>query len=129
MSDTRTNAGVDNVSATCKMRSWSVPGERFITLLSAGNLATTQTVVSLLDERSKVPEDRDPSILQAPTMFQVARLVGETLREVIAAYAPPGGPEARRGVHRHPDPRRSDRGHGTEVVLDLPGRQFHRGPR
>ncbi|MEM7322924.1 MAG: peptidase [Actinomycetota bacterium] len=85
LSDTRTNAGVDNVSATRKMRTWSVPGERFITLLSAGNLATTQAVVSLLDERSKAPADRDPTILQAPTMFQVANLIGQTLREVIAA--------------------------------------------
>ena len=87
LSDTRTNAGVDNVSATKKMRTWSVPGERSITLLSAGNLATTQAVTSLLDERSKAPEDRDPSILQAPTMFQVAGLIGQTLKEVIAAHA------------------------------------------
>ncbi len=94
MSDTRTNAGVDNVSATRKMHSWSVPGERFITLLSAGNLATTQAVVSILDERSVAPEDRDPSILRAPTMFQVARLVGQTLREVIAEHAPGNGQQA-----------------------------------
>lgn len=87
MSDTRTNAGVDNVSATRKMRTWSVPGERSITLLSAGNLATTQAVTSLLDERSKAPEDRDPSILQAPTMFQVANLIGDTLKEVIGSHA------------------------------------------
>ena len=90
MSDTRTNAGVDDVSVTRKMTSWSVPGERTITLLCAGNLATTQAVVSVLDERSKAPEDRSPSILQAPTMFQVARLVGETMREVIAANAQTG---------------------------------------
>lgn len=94
MSDTRTNAGVDDVSATRKMRTWSVPGERFITLLSAGNLATTQAVTSLLDERSKAPEDRDPSILQAPTMFQVARLIGTTLREVIGVHAQSEGGQA-----------------------------------
>lgn len=87
LSDTRTNAGVDNVSATKKMRTWSVPGERSITLLSAGNLATTQAVTSLLDERSKAPEDRDPSILQVPTMFQVAGLIGQTLKEVIGSHA------------------------------------------
>ena len=84
MSDTRTNAGVDDVSKVCKMRHWEVPGERAITLLSAGNLATTQAVVSLLDERSKAPPERDPSILSAPSMFQVATLVGDILREVIA---------------------------------------------
>ena len=83
MSDTRTNAGVDNISKFKKMITWHVPGERMITLLTAGNLATTQAVVSLLDERSKRPEDRSPSILQAETMFQVAQLVGETIKEVI----------------------------------------------
>src|SRR3546814_16222254 len=66
MSDTRTNAGVDDISQVRKMRSWHVPGERVIMLMSAGNLATTQAVVSLLDERTKAPQDRHPSILAAP---------------------------------------------------------------
>jgi len=88
MSDTRTNSGVDNVSTYRKMFTWSKPGERVITMLTAGNLATTQTLVSLLDERSKTPAERRPSLLQAPTMFQVATIVGETLREVIAATSP-----------------------------------------
>ena len=90
MSDTRTNAGVDNISVFRKSHSWSVPGERFLTLLSAGNLATTQAVVSLLDERSKAPGDRDPSILAEPSMFQVARLVGDTLKDVIKSNAGTG---------------------------------------
>ncbi len=85
MSDTRTNAGVDNVSTFRKMFSWSTPGERLITVLTAGNLATTQAVISLLDERAKPPVERSPSILKAPSMFQAARLIGETLREVISA--------------------------------------------
>jgi putative proteasome-type protease len=87
MSDTRTNAGVDNISTFRKMTSWEVPGERMLTLMSAGNLATTQAVVSILDERTKAPELRDPTILGAPSMFQVARLVADTLREVIAEHA------------------------------------------
>lgn len=90
VSDTRTNSGVDNVSKYAKMSTWSKPGERAIVLLSAGNLATTQAVVSLLDERSKAPADRNPSILEAPTMFQVATLVGKTLKEVIASHAQTG---------------------------------------
>lgn len=94
MSDTRTNAGVDNISSTRKMHTWAAPGDRFMTLLSAGNLATTQAVVSLLEERSLAPEDRDPSIMRAPTMFQVARLVGETLREVIAEHTSASGQRA-----------------------------------
>ncbi len=90
MSDTRTNSGVDNISMYRKMSTWSTEGERVITLLSAGNLATSQSVVSLLDERSKAPENRNPSILEAPTMFQVARLIGTTMREVIEMQAQTG---------------------------------------
>ncbi|WP_068109486.1 proteasome-type protease [Tropicimonas marinistellae] len=90
MSDTRTNAGIDNISTFRKMRTWSVPGERLITILTAGNLATTQAVVSLLEERSKALGERNPSILEQPSMFQVARLVGATLREVIAERSEEG---------------------------------------
>ncbi len=85
MSDTRTNAGIDNISVFRKMFHWQAPGERAITLMTAGNLATTQAVVSLLNERALPAEERgSPSILEAPSMFQVARLVGQTLKEVIA---------------------------------------------
>jgi putative proteasome-type protease len=90
MSDTRTNAGVDNVSVFRKMFSWQVPGERVLMLMTAGNLATTQSVVSLLDERSKAPHDRKPSILETPSMFQAACQIGETLREIIQANAMSG---------------------------------------
>ena len=90
MSDTRTNAGIDNISTFRKMFSWSVPGERVITLMTSGNLATTQSVVSLLEERTKAKQERSPSILEAPTMFQVARLVGNTLREVVEANSSEG---------------------------------------
>jgi len=83
MSDTRTNAGMDNISTVKKMHTWEIPGDRAIVIMTAGNLATTQSVISLLDERSKAPEDRKPSILEAPSMFQIAREVGRTLREVI----------------------------------------------
>jgi putative proteasome-type protease len=90
MSDTRTNAGVDNVFTFRKLFTWSTPGERVITLQTAGNLATTQAVVSLLDERMKVPAERNPSILEVPTMFQVAKLVGDTLKEVVLAQSDKG---------------------------------------
>lgn len=97
MSDTRTNAGVDNVSVFKKMFQWEVPGERSITLMTAGNLATTQAVVSLLNERSVAAEDRGTlSIVEAPSMFQVAKLIGETLREVIADQAGQSGQTAER---------------------------------
>lgn len=90
MSDTRTNAGVDNISQFQKLFTWDVPGERLITLMTAGNLATTQSVVSMIDERMKARGERSPSILEVPSMFQVARLVGETLRDVIGNNAKSG---------------------------------------
>jgi putative proteasome-type protease len=90
MSDTRTNAGLDNISTYRKMFSWSADGETTITILTAGNLATTQSVVSLIDERMKAPGERNPSILTLPSMYQVARLVGQTLKEVIGMHAQTG---------------------------------------
>lgn len=98
MSDTRTNAGVDNVSTFNKMFNWTVTGDRSITLLTAGNLATTQATVSLLEERTKAPADRSPSILEAPTMFQVAQLVADTLKDVIETHAR-GGQQADSAFH------------------------------
>ena len=90
MSDTRTNAGVDSIATFRKMFSWTKPGERVIVLLAAGNLATTQAVVSLLDERAKAPQDRSPSLLETPSMYQTARVVGNLLKEVIADSVPAG---------------------------------------
>ncbi len=83
MSDTRTNSGVDNISVFRKMFTWSTPGERIISIMTAGNLATTQAVISELEERSKTPEDRHNSLLEAPTMFQVAVTIGKLLRDVV----------------------------------------------
>ena len=84
MSDTRTNSGVDNISVFRKMFHWQVPGDRMIAVMTAGNLATTQAVISLLEERAKTPDDRDNTLLKAPTMFQVATEIGQLLRETIA---------------------------------------------
>lgn len=90
MSDTRTNSGVDNISVFRKMHCWSIPGERIIGIMTAGNLATTQRVVSLLEERNKAAPDRHPTLLEAPTMFQVAQQVGILLRDTIE-LRPDGG--------------------------------------
>ncbi len=90
MSDTRTNSGVDNVSVFSKCHTWTFSGDRVITLLTAGNLATTQSVVSELDERSKAPEDRLSTLAGEPTMFRVAQLIGEVLRDVIQRNADTG---------------------------------------
>jgi putative proteasome-type protease len=83
MSDTRTNSGVDNISTFRKLFHWSVPGERMIAVMTAGNLATTQAVISQLDERTKAPAERDNTLLKGPTMFQVATEVGRLLRTTI----------------------------------------------
>ncbi len=110
MSDTRTNAGLDNISTYRKMFTWVDESETVITLLTAGNLATTQSVVSLIDERNRAPSERGPAILQLPSMFQVAKYVGNTLKEVIAQHAEedlaemqrhllPGRPPVRVEVH------------------------------
>ena len=85
MSDTRTNSGLDNISTFRKMFHFH-GDDRHITLMTAGNLATTQAVVSLLEDRDKVRDERTPAIGQCNTMFEVARLVGETLQDVIGAH-------------------------------------------
>lgn len=81
-SDTRTNAGVDHIATFAKMSVFEQPGRAVIVLMSAGNLATTQSVLSLL--RQRVGEDGQPDILQVPSLYEAAVRVGELLREVIA---------------------------------------------
>lgn len=90
MSDTRTNSGVDNISTFRKMFTFEAPGDRSITIMTSGNLATTQAVISLLQERSKRPSERAPDILRVESMFQAAQLVGATLKEVISGHAEAG---------------------------------------
>ena len=82
--DTRTNAGVDNVGKFKKLHIWSKPGERVFVLLTAGNLAVTQAVVSMLSEGTlgKAKKDTPDNLFTARTMFQAARAVGHAVREV-----------------------------------------------
>lgn len=79
-SDSRTNAGIDHISTFSKMNVFENPGERVIVLLNAGNLATTQAVVSLLRREIHAGEHH---LMNAPSMFEVARLVGRQVRSVI----------------------------------------------
>ena len=95
MSDTRTNSGVDNISVFRKMHKWHVPGERTLVVMTAGNLATTQAVISQLEERTKAPEDRSVSLLESPTMFQVATEIGRLLREIVAETQAANGTKSR----------------------------------
>lgn len=79
LSDTRTNAGVDQINSFCKMNLFEQPGERMLLLLSAGNLAVTQSTVALLEERI---QQEGENLMTAPNMFEAARHVGECVREI-----------------------------------------------
>ncbi|MDX1370566.1 proteasome-type protease [Pseudomonas sp.] len=81
VSDSRTNAGVDHISVFRKLHVFGVPGERLIVLQSAGNLATSQSVISLLRHRLGADGEH---LHNVPSLFAAATLVGETLREVLA---------------------------------------------
>ena len=90
-SDSRTNAGVDHVSTFSKMTIFEASGERVIVLLNSGNLATTQTVVSRL--RKALATD-GPNLLNVPSLFDCATLVGEGVRQVISHHS---GQQAQQG--------------------------------
>ena len=80
-SDSRTNAGVDNVGRFEKMRVFAREGERVVVTLSAGNLSVTQNALGLLEYQSR----RDPSrssFWNATSMYEVATMLGEAMREV-----------------------------------------------
>ena len=87
MSDTLTNGGLDNISQYPKTFSWGIKGERQIFLATAGNLATSQAVISTLSEQAKTKGKRSQSILLASTMFQVARTISQTLAQIIDVTA------------------------------------------
>jgi putative proteasome-type protease len=80
LSDSRTNAGVDNVSTFRKMTIYEHAGERVLVLLTAGNLAITQAVVSLLNDMR--PDDGVATLRSATGMTEAARVVGDTIRLV-----------------------------------------------
>ena len=83
LSDTRTNAGLDNIATYRKMFHFEDPGERVITIMTAGSLSITQTTIARLREAIEAPEPcEDTSIMLAPTMLQVAAIVGNKLAEV-----------------------------------------------
>jgi len=87
VSDSRTNAGFDQISTFRKMRVFEQPGERELVLLSAGNLATSQSVISLLERRAGTEV---PNVLSTESMFDTAEIIGQTMREVIQRDNPEG---------------------------------------
>jgi putative proteasome-type protease len=82
-SDSRSNAGVDQVALVKKLAVFEVPGQRVIAILSAGNLATTQAVVTGLRETAGSGQ-WGFDMYAARTMFDVAQTVGNKLRAVLA---------------------------------------------
>ncbi|BFU95100.1 MAG: hypothetical protein NTNFB02_18220 [Nitrospira sp.] len=78
-SDSRTNAGMDQVGNFRKMTVFERPGDRVIVMLSSGNLAVTQGVVALLEQRAQMYQQ---NIWNSASLYDIACLAGETLREV-----------------------------------------------
>jgi putative proteasome-type protease len=83
-SDTRTSAGVDNVTCHSKMRIYEDKGYRVLCLLSSGNLSITQSVMGFIKrDLEKAKENSDlPSLLNQPNLFETAHYLGQLVREV-----------------------------------------------
>jgi putative proteasome-type protease len=84
-SDSRSNAGVDQIAQVKKMSVFARDGERVMVLLAAGNLATTQSVAELLEQ--SLGTGRADDLFQAQTLFDATQIVGSTLRNVVAGDA------------------------------------------
>jgi putative proteasome-type protease len=83
IADTRTNAGLDNIATFRKLNVFERPGDRIVTLATAGNLSISQSVVSFLTEGLENPETGEvDTIWNQPSMFRCAQLVGRAIREV-----------------------------------------------
>ena len=81
--DTRTNAGVDNISTFRKLHAFTVPGQRIMAIATAGNLSISQSVVSMLREGFENPDTGESeTLMNAPTMFQAAQRIGRAIRQL-----------------------------------------------
>ncbi len=82
LSDSRTSAGVDNITIHPKMRLYARPGERVLCVLSSGNLSLTQSVSALIDRDMEL--GAGSGLLDQPNLFETARYIGGLVREVRA---------------------------------------------
>jgi len=89
MSDSRTNAGLDQISTFRKMMVYERPGDRFMVMLSAGNLSISQSVREIL-QVEKLPNGDEPpiTIWNAKSMFDAARVLGAAVRRVYEQDGP-----------------------------------------
>lgn len=80
LSDTRTNAGLDNISTYRKMFFFEDPGERVIVIMTAGSLSVTQTTIARLREAVEDPDaTEETSIMKAPTILKAVDIIGNML--------------------------------------------------
>src|SRR5215510_1110452 len=83
IADTRTNAGLDNISTFRKLHVFKQPGDRIMAISSAGNLSISQSVVSILSEGDRNPDTGElDTLMNATSMFQAAQLVGRIIRRI-----------------------------------------------
>lgn len=88
LSDSRTNAGLDQISTFRKMMVYEKPDDRFMVLLSAGNLSIAQSVREILQTevlRDDAPHDGSShglTIWNANSMFDAARVLGSAVRHI-----------------------------------------------
>ena len=83
IADTRTNAGLDNISTFRKLHVFREPGERVMAIAASGNLSISQSVVSMLREGFENPDTGESeTLMSAPTMFQAAQRIGRAIRQL-----------------------------------------------
>ena len=84
LSDSRTNAGMDQISTFRKMMIYEKPGDRFMVMLSAGNLSVAQSIRELLQVETLAcgPDEEPLTIWNTTNMFDAARVLGATVRRV-----------------------------------------------
>jgi putative proteasome-type protease len=84
LSDSRTSAGMDNITVRTKMRVFEKPGDRVICILSSGNLSLTQATMALIDDDLHLNESHPvrSHLLNRPSLYETVRYVGSKVREV-----------------------------------------------
>ena len=95
IADTRTNAGVDNISSYRKLHIYKSAGERLLAVATAGNLSVTQTALAMAAAGVKLPDSIDLETLEtAPTLFRAAQILGHAMAMVRATINTPCSPTA-----------------------------------
>jgi len=81
VADTRTNAGVDNIATFRKLYVFQKPGERVLMLSTSGNLATSQRVISIMQELIEI--SGEVNLFNVPKLFHAAELIGSTMTDIV----------------------------------------------